>query len=111
MGEVAFDDFLDSEKAVLEYYKMDKENREKHKSKIVIKRGGGIVYNNNLDVMVRVPSDAAKIIVYGDDEYDEEFNPDYSSKYDYYSIQGSSLVVRSKDQAGRDIEVTISSAL
>ncbi len=111
MRKPSEDEMMDSFDAVKEYYELDPRNKNSHFSKVVVKRNGGVVYNNNLEVRVSIQTNDVTVTVYGDQEYDNEFHPTFSNQYQFYSMQGTSLVIKTEDYQKREVDVIISSAI
>ena len=99
---------LQSLDAIKKYIKLNKQNDTRHLARILISSKRKTVFNGVLFIYTMISVNKSYLIVEGNNEYERNFPPKYSTNSDLFSIVGSTLIIKSKDIQGNDITVNIS---
>lgn len=103
------DEISASYSAIKRYVEYRKENRERHRAHVLISSRIN-PFNDILYIYAELTSkNDAIVIIEGDDIYARDFMPEYTNKTNHFKFINGTLLIKSKDIWGNDIQVDIAS--
>ncbi len=101
-------DISASYSAIKRYVEYRKENCNRHNARVLISSKRGTLFNDILYIFAEITSENASVIIEGNNIYARDFMSEYKNESNHFTSINGTLLIKSTDIWGNDIEVNIS---